>query len=247
MDTELLKRAEDLARRCEKTACVTLTNFLTPAQVFELSSWRPPADCKLIFHGGHEGAERRAAFFLPDYMEEEYFDPGEFIRALHVKAAFGAPGHRDYMGAVLGLGIGREWLGDIVVEGEQAWIFCLPSVENHLLLNLDKVGRYGVKTASVPLSEVPKWEKKLREVTFSVKSPRLDAVVGGMFGLSRSSAAEAVRAGLVTLNYAECTKCDTAVKECDIISLRGRGKGSVLELGGLSRRDRQFIKCGIYI
>ena len=247
MDTELLKRAEDLARRCERTAAVTFTNFLTPAQVYELRSWHPPADCRLLFHGGYGGAERMAAFFLPEYMDEEYFDPSEYIRAVAVKAAFGAPGHRDYMGAVLGLGIGREWLGDIVVEGEQAWIFCLPSVENHLLLNLDKVGRFGVKCAPVALTEVPCREKRMRELTFSVKSPRLDAVVGGMFGLSRSSAAEAVKAGLVSLNYAENTKCDTAVKECDIISLRGRGKGCVLELGGLSRRDRQFIKCGIYI
>ena len=247
MDAELIKRAEDLARRCERTASVTCTNFLTPAQSYELRMWRPAADCRLVFHGGYEGAERVAAFFLPDYMEEEYFDPSEYIRALHVKAAFGDPGHRDYMGAVLGLGIGREWLGDIVAEAGQAWIFCLPSVENHLLLNLDKVGRYGVKTAPVPLSEVPGWEKKMREVTFSVKSPRLDAVVGGMFGLSRSSAAEAVKAGLVSLNYAENTKCDTSVRECDIISLKGKGKGRVLELGGLSRRDRQFIKCGIYI
>lgn len=246
MDDELIRRAEDLMRRAEKTGSVTSTPFLTPAQVYELERWAPTAGAEIVFHGGHDGAERRVAFFLPDYMEPGDFDPWEQLRVLSVTVAFGSPGHRDYMGAVLGLGIKREWIGDIVLEDNKAWIFCLPSVAEHLCASLDKVGRYGVKTALAAPEQLPKWERKLRELTFSVKSPRLDAVAAGMFGMSRSSAAQAVAQGLVSLNYEICQKCDAQVEPGDVISLRGRGKGTVTELGGRSRRDRLFIKCGIY-
>jgi len=248
MDDELIKRAEDLAERCCRTASVTCTGFLTPAECFRLEHWKPrSADCTVILHGGFAGAERKVAFFLPDWMEVEYFDPEEHICALQLTARFGNPGHRDYLGAALGLGIGREWLGDILVDGERAWMLCLPSVQQHLLLNLDKVGRWGVRAEAVPLANVPKQERKLREDTFSVKSLRLDAVCAGMFRLSRTAAAELIGQGMVTLNYSVCIKPDAAVKEGDVLSLRGKGKGTVLDAGSRSsQKGRLFVKTGLY-
>jgi len=249
MDEELIRRAEDLARQSKKTASVTGTRFLTPAQCYELEAWAKHAsDCTVLFRGGHAEAERRVAFFLPDWMDGETFDEGEHLAALSCVARFGSPGHRDYLGAVMGLGIGREWLGDILIDGETAWLICLPSVKQHLLLNLDKVGRWGVKAKEIPLCEIPQQQRRLQEETFSVKSPRLDAVCAGMFHLSRTAAAEAIAAGLVALNYAPCLKCDAAVKEGDLISLRGKGKGIVLDAGGtLSRKGRLFVKTGIFL
>ena len=248
MDEELLRRAEDLASRCERRGTVTNTGFLTPAQCWEIERWRPQgADCTLLLHGGYPEAERKVAFFLPDWMGSEDFDPGEQLCAIQLTARFGSPGHRDYLGAALGLGIGREWLGDILIDGETAWLFCLPSVKAHLLLNLDKVGRWGVKPREIPLDQVPRQERQLKELTFSVKSPRLDAVSAGMFRLSRSAAAEAVSQGLVTLNYSVCLKPDALVRDGDILSLRGKGKGLGLSAGGTeSRKGRLFIRVGFY-
>ena len=88
----------------------------------------------------------------------------------------------------------------------------------------------------------------MKELIFSVKSPRLDAVCAGMFGLSRTAAAEVITQGSVTLNYAICLKCDAQVKEGDILSMRGRGKGVILDAGGaMSRRGRLFVKTGIFL
>ena len=247
MEEELLKRAEDLARRCEKTASVTHTGFLTPAESFVLERWAPHGtDCTVLLRGGAEENERKCAFFLPDWMEADSFDPSEYLCALEITARFGEPGHRDYMGAVLGLGIQREWIGDILVDGSTAYLFCLPSVKEHLLLSLDKVGRYGVKTREIPLSAVPARSRELKELSFTVKSLRLDAVCAGMFSLSRTGAAEAIAQGLVSLNYSECLKPDAPVKEGDVISLRGRGKGFVLEAGEReTRKGRLCVKTGL--
>lgn len=238
--TDILRRALDLAERCERSGMVTSTAFLTPAEQFQIREEWKRRDGKPIFFGGGEDCERQCAFFLPDYMEREDFDGGEYIRCAAFRSYFGAPGHRDYLGAVLALGIGRERIGDIRIRGDQAWIFCLPGVEP-LLLDMERAGRYTVKGSACPLAEVPPEEIRRESVTFTVQSLRLDAVTGGMFRLSRSAAAEQIRLGLVSLNYSVCESVDASVREGDVISLRGKGKGSVTEIGGRSKKDRLFV------
>ena len=211
MEEDLLRRAADLAERCERTATVTSTAFLTPAEQYALTNWVRHRDCTLVLHGGGEACERRAAFFLPFYLTAEDFDPAEHLRAVHFSAPFGAPGHRDYLGAILGLGVRREWVGDILVQDHGAYVFCLPSVAP-ALLELEQVGRTGVKAAAVELAAVPVPERKVRPVTFTVQSARLDAVVSGMFRLSRTSAAAQIRAGAVHLNYTECLRPATCCR-----------------------------------
>ena len=247
MDEELIRRAEDLARRCERSATVTATSFLTPAQAYELDAWAKRAlDCTVLLRGGHAQAERRVAFFLPDWMDAEAFDEGEHICALCAKARFGAPGHRDWLGAALGLGIGREWLGDIIINGSEAHILCLGSVADTLLLDLDHVGRCGVKCCEVSLSGVPPVQLKSRSVTFTVQSARFDTVVGAMFGMSRTAVCKLIEAGAASLNSSVCMKLDAAVEEGDIISLRGYGKGELSAEGGRSRKGRTFWTAKIY-
>ena len=80
-----------------------------------------------------------------------------------------------------------------------------------------------------------------------MKSLRLDAVAGAMFGLSRTAAAEQIRLGLVSLNYLPCERTDAPVKEGDVISLRGRGKGCLAEVGGRSKKDRLFVTAQVYL
>ena len=110
-----------------------------------------------------------------------------------------------------------------------------------LLLDLDRVGRFTVKAAQCPLEEVPEEEIRRETLTFTVQSMRLDAVTGGIFRISRSSAAELIRLGAVSLNYAVCEKSDAPVREGDVISVRGKGKGSVTQMGGRSKKDRVFV------
>ena len=243
---ELLRRAEDLNTRCERTGTLTATTFLTPAERFQLERWAKHTGAKLCFSGGHPDCERTRGFFLPDYMEPDWLPLDEHIKALALTAAFGTPGHRDYLGALLGMGIGREWLGDIWVKENTAVVFCLPSVERHLA-SIDKVGRYTVKVRSLPLGEIAAPERRVKEKVFSVQSPRLDAVAAGLFDLSRSEAARQISAGMVSINYELSEKTDTAVREGDILSLRGKGKGKITAFGGTSRKGRQFVTGEVFL
>lgn len=245
-ELELLKRADELAMRCERSGSITHTAFLSPAEQY-LISRRSYGDAKLCFFGGVNGCERRIGFFLPDYLDEADADFGEYIAAAKIKAGFGEPGHRDYLGALLGLGIKREWIGDIHVEKDTATVFFLPSVKRHITDSLQSVGRFGVRVTELPLCDIPPHVTATKSVCFSVKSMRLDAVCAGLFNLSRSSVSGYIAQGEVSLNYKQCLKCDAAVHEGDVISLRGKGKGIIGTPGGKSRKDRLFLNAEIYI
>ena len=245
LSDEILKRAEDLARRCENRGVPTNTGFLTPAERYALEHDPALRLTNMVFHGGHADAERTIAFFLPDWMEPEALDLSEHIRAIRLTAAFGEPGHRDYMGAILGMGVGREWVGDILVEGHEAIALCQPSVLRHLL-SIDKVGRWGVKAVEIALDEIPVREKRTEERRFTVMSPRLDAVAAGLFHLSRTEVSRQIAAGILQLNYTECLKPDAPVKEGDVLALRGTGKGRIAEIGGSSRKGRVFVTAELY-
>jgi len=245
-NNELLKRAEDLYRRCDRSGTVTMTGFLSPAERYFLEqNLKYRADCRPVFSGGKEECERTVCFFLPDYMEAECFDVSEYIVAMKLTAYFGTPGHRDYMGALLSMGVGREWVGDIWVQDDVAYIFCLPSVQRHLL-SIDKVGRYGVKAEEIALDKIPAPQRQVKEKSFSVMSMRLDAVTAGMFNLSRTEAAKQINLGNVSLNYSVSLKTDMNVKEGDVISLRGAGKGCISGTGGTSKKGRLFVYAEIY-
>ena len=242
----LLRRMADLAARSEKRCEVCISRFLTPAEQAEVRAWSAcGTDCTVVFSGGGAQCERQAAFFLPYYMDADSLDVSEYICAVQLKAGFGEPGHRDYLGALMGLGISREWIGDIRIFGENAYIFCLPSVQSHILSSLDKVGRCGIKTQSIALADVPEPERRVKTVSFTVKSPRLDAVASGMFSISRTECARQIETGAVSLNYSECTRCDAPVKPGDVISVRGSGKGTLKRCGGASRKGRMFAEAEI--
>ncbi len=237
---DLLRRAEDLASRCERSNILCATGFLTPAEQMELRRWAQGRGVDMVFAGGGEDCERTCAFFLPDYLTPETLEVEDTIRSVAFESFFGEPGHRDYLGSVLGQGIRREWVGDIRISGSHAWIFCLKSVESTLSA-MDRVGRYSVRAASCSLAEVPPEDVRREALTFTVQSLRLDAVAAGLFRLSRTAAAREIRLGTVSLNYTPCLRPDAEIREGDILSLRGKGKGTVTEIGGRSRKDRLFV------
>ncbi len=242
----LFKRIDDLFRRCERANVLTSTVFLTPAEQAAADAYakRLPG-CRLLFSGGQEDCERKAAFFLPDYMEVEDFDPAGEISALRIDAYYGAPTHRDYLGALLALGVRREWIGDLRVTGQGAWVFCLPSVAEQLA-GLERAGRVSVKAAVIPLSEVPAPERKRREVHFTVQSPRFDAVLAETFRLSRTQTVKLIAAGAASLNHLPCMKNDAPVSEGDVFSLRGKGKATLAAIGGQSRKGRLFLTVEVW-
>lgn len=239
-NSALLKRAEDLKDRCQRKQIITSTAFLTPREQIDITRFGP------CFFGGFADSERKIAVFLPEWCTEEDFNCEEYLSAIHIQSYFGTPSHRDYLGAIIGLGIERDRIGDIFVSGDSAYVVCLNTVCQFILNELTSVGRESVKLSTICLSDLPVQTKTVSELIFTVKSLRLDSVCSEIFGISRSNAADAIREGLVTLNYIECMKPDSQVHVEDILSLRGKGKGRIKEIGGKSRKDRTFVTAELF-
>lgn len=245
MEHELQRHLMDLAGRCIKLGSPTVSVFLSPAEQAETSMLRLPQGCELQFYGGDAQCERRLAVFFPDYYPAEDINTDRMLAALSIRTG-GEVTHRDILGAVLATGLKRNAIGDIRVFGNRSFLFVLPQVVMVLKLELQKVAKYHAAVEAVPLSLVPELKLSEREISATVMSLRLDAVTAALFSLSRTKAAEQIRAGNVSLNYVACLHCDAELQEGAMISLRGHGKGVLFEIGGNSRKGRTFIKLHRY-
>lgn len=247
-EQELLKRGQDLARQVISKGRPAVTDFLDPASLDMLKlNLARRGEVGMRVDGGYEGAERqRLVLFPPDWPEQQ---ADSQIVCLEIIGSFGdkSPSHRDYLGALLGLGIRREKLGDILVERERALVFADKKVARVILEQLTAVSIWPVTVRQVEKEQIVVPDKSYREIKASVASLRLDAVAAAGFGLSRSKILPFIAAGYVQLNWRECLNPADRVQAGDVISLRGRGRIKVVDAGGTSRRGRTFVLLHRYV
>ena len=146
--------------------------------------------------------------------------------------------HRDYLGAILGLGVKRSVIGDIIVREGGADVVILKEMAEFFERDLASVGRYEVSVSVCGREVLSAAEQKTERIRDTVASLRLDSICAGAFRLARGKAQEAIRQGLVSINGRQCLKPDTEVSENDRISLRGKGKAILSEIGSRTRKDR---------
>lgn len=247
MDENLSAKIRDQVRRCEQKSIATHIGFLDPAQQAQANLvLNTLPGCRFLFSGGYGEAERKFLFFLPDYLDKDFFPLDEYILAYRATCPFNTPTHRDFLGSLLGLGIKRECVGDILVDATGAILILDAKIASFVLNNLEKIGRGGVTLSPLALSDIKPVEEPFREVTATVASTRLDAVASAAFGISRSITADAIRDGSISLNWLACTSPDTILQEADLISWRGHGRARLFSCGGLSKKGRQFISLHVY-
>ena len=236
---------DDLAGKAVKTG-TTASKFLTPSERQSVErAFSRRRDVILTFDGGFDVAERtRAIFTNPDWGE---YSRAEFLTALKISyRKQDTLGHRDILGALMGLGIERDTIGDIINSGQLTVFVCLPELGNYITENLTKAGRVGIEISQISLDELPVIQEKLTEKTDTVASLRLDSILSVAFSVSRSKAAELIAAGIVSLNHQICLHPDKEVSEDALLSVRGFGRAKLMEVGGTSRKGRIFVKIGFY-
>ena len=212
-----------------------------------LSAWGHP---RHVFFGGYPDAERTVCLFLPDWQEEEdaIADPEGPLAALEASFPNGAElSHRDILGSLMGLGITREKLGDILVEGNRCQVLALRDALPILLSQWESAGRWKAKLREISLSELTPKPPQVKTIRDTVAALRLDAVLASGFSTSRSKASQLVSAGRVSVNHRECMKSDRTVEQGDVLSCRGLGKCVVKEVLGQSKKGRIMLVLERYI
>ncbi|MDE6723008.1 MAG: hypothetical protein K2J55_02300 [Eubacterium sp.] len=238
----LEKRFLELADRAEQRYYVTFSDFLNMEEESLLSSLHFNIDYRLF--GGYDGAERCVAAFGYDCEEAEF--PITIIKAEPVSPKFADKlSHRDFLGSLMGLGIKREVLGDIVIADNIGYIFCLNSMAEYIVQELSKVRHTIVKCSMVealPESAVKKPEKE----QMVVASERIDVIVSAVYNFSRSAVKELFIARKIYVNSRLCENFSYIPKETDIISVRGKGRFVYNGVLGTTKKSRNIISVGVY-
>ncbi|MDE6280910.1 MAG: RNA-binding protein [Oscillospiraceae bacterium] len=246
----VLARALDQMERAQNRSIPSATQFLSPAQRAALEPLL--ASCghpRHLFHGGYEGAERTVCVFLPDWQEPEDWLAEDELAA--IEAAYPPTGadltHRDLLGGLMGIGLTREKVGDILVGDTAAQIICLKEAAPIILSQFEQAGRYRLKLKEIPLSALSPAPAEVKLIHDTVAALRLDAVLASGFSLARGKAADLVTTGRVSLNHRECLKPDKPVVQGDVLTCRGLGKCVVKTVGGQSRKGRIIIEMERYL
>lgn len=198
-------------------------------------------DIKCSFLGGIPEAERSRICVSP--FSEIRTTQSEQVCCLVVKGKFPAHTltHRDFLGAVLGLGIRREMVGDVICRGDDtAYIVLNADLGQYVCQNLQEVGRYSIAVNKIELEELDKElpPRRIKEIKGTVPSMRIDVVAGLGFGLSRSKIAPLIKGGQVKVNYQMVHQPSRQVSVGDMISLSGKGRIEVVSSPGETRKGR---------
>lgn len=218
-----IPRIKDKMRIYEKTEQETYTFFLTPVEVQESIAILEQYPCTVS--GGYLEAERRIIVIGNSNAEIS-----KYLTICRVECFQKELNHRSILGSILGLGIKREVIGDIIVNGKMCDVIIMKEIKNFILNNFQKVGSEKVTVKEVGLERIFQIDSKKEERNISIASLRLDVIISGTLGISREKSNSLVNQEKVLVNYLPCNNNSKLIKEGDLISVRGYGRIKITEI-----------------
>ncbi|ACB84901.1 RNA-binding protein [Natranaerobius thermophilus] len=206
------------------------------------------SDVSALFYGGLADAERKKVGIFPKEWNVTPDQLGIEVLELRGNFRFSSISHRDVLGAVMGLGLKRDKIGDIhVMEEEHRLIIAVDeSISQFITQNLTQVKNVSVSAEAMDQEEIPRQQEYTREIKGTVSSLRLDAVASIGFGASRSKMSQLIKAERIKLNWQPTKDPKATVSEGDVISLRGKGRVEISAIGGKSRKGRRHVTLKRY-
>lgn len=248
-------RLEDALSRTARGR-IAVSPFLTPGERKHAERFlrMRGAEKQAVFWGGYAGAERVCLFLVPDFYSELGMMPSagqnpaqalsdsdaDAVTAVRVSGSgFRTLTHRDYLGSLLGLGLERDALGDIAVQNAyEAVVFCTRRIEPFLCSQLQRVGAEPVRCRAYTPDGDFTDGRQYMPISATVASPRLDCVVAALTKLSREDAQNAVRQGLVEVEFEPEERVDRLLCTPAWISIRGYGRFFLRAFDGQTRKGR---------
>ncbi len=251
-ETQIIKaRLKDLAARAYKQNIYTYSNFLNLSELDILEDIKHELSyVDFSTYGGSLMCERQMVGF--GSVEMFGYDgqwPINIVLVEPVLEKFSDElNHRDFLGALMNLGIERSVIGDILVKnGKRAYIFCMDNIARFVADNLNKIRHTNVKCTILPIGqELEDLKPQLVDLSFIVAAPRFDAIVAAATKLSRSEAVNLFRAKKITLNGRINENNSMVLKDGDIFSVRGYGKFQFCGTGGETRKGKIYVHLKQY-
>lgn len=255
MDKEnqmFLRHLQDLAELCYQREMPVYTDFLNlHEQTVFLSALSEFSHVHVCLDGGYETAERKIVCFLP--VSGKVWEKGDKrhlpvipVRIASAAGKFTVPcSHRDYLGAVLNLGIERNKIGDILVGNGFAYVLCIRKMADYLMSGLTSVRRNPVRCEVASFDDL-EGTISFTTITGSIASLRMDALLALFLKTSRSKASECLEEEKVFLNGKLCLSNTAEPKAGDIISVRGTGKFVFDGVLSSTKKGRQMVQARKY-
>ncbi|XP_057970778.1 uncharacterized protein LOC131159661 isoform X2 [Malania oleifera] len=233
---EDVKLILDMAKRASSRREVFHTDFLTPPVLKEsLLVLEKLSDVKALAQGGYPQAERcRLSVGHPEAL----MSAPDIVAGLIITGnfVFQPCSHGDFLGAILGTGIAREKIGDIILQGQKgAQILVVPELVEFLLSSLDKVGNVPVTCRKIPLPAIEYEPPRTKSFKTIEASLRVDAIASAGFKISRSKLVDLISNGDVRINWTMVTKNGTILKTGDIVSVSGKGRLKIGEINSTKK------------
>lgn len=243
----LTARISDLFDLCDKYSAARFSSFLDGGELAVIEdNVEFPYGFNTMLWGGYENAEHKIIGVFPEWSEPaaEAFP----ISLLYIKNNGRKElSHRDYLGALMSLGIERSKMGDIVISGaSDAYVFAAEDITAYICDNLTKVGSCGVSITR--LNELPEEAApKMQDFDAVCASMRADAVVGAVCNISRQESSKLINGGAVKINHRLFENGAKTLEEGCLISVRGYGRFIVKNIGNATRKGRLHITISKYI
>lgn len=195
--------------------------------------------------GGYGEAERCRLIIYPDYYRPDDLETCVSLLEITLSESDLLLSHRDYLGALLGQGIKRGFIGDIIpfAGGGQAFV---AAEGKDCLLGLNEVNKFRATIHEIPPYQVKVSQQPVRTVEATVASLRLDAVLSTGLGTGRKGAVELVRADKVRVNWRHISQPSFQVQQGDVITVRGKGRLEIAVAGGQTKKGRTRITLKKY-
>ena len=246
----LIKRFHDLADAAYNRGITTFSDYLNLNEISHLNTiLKDISYVKVVLNGGYPLAERLIAAFVPDAFLTEGEQPDYPVTILQISPLnqkFAEKlTHRDFLGAILNLGIDRTKIGDILVKESAAYIFVHNSMKEFLKRELTRIKHTSIKIEET--TEIEEISPEFLHMEGSVSSERIDAVIAFAFSASRSALSGLAAAEKVFLNGKVCYSNSQPLKQGDIVSVRGFGKFVYGGMISTTKKGRCYIVLDKYI
>lgn len=242
------KRLLDLAKMAANREICTYADFLNLNEITIFHSMKQELpDVNYELFGGFLGAERKILCFYGDNSVKAFSGYITCVRIVPINKKFSDDlNHRDFLGAIMNLGIERSLIGDILVKEREGYVFLKSSIAPFIIENLSKIKHTSVR-CEVAEEDTPEIKPNFEPIRGTIASPRLDAIIALAFKTSRNSILSLISGGKVYVDGRLIESNSYILKEEETVSVRGHGKFIYKGLENQTKKGRYYVSLLKYI
>lgn len=241
-----VEQVNDWITQVDQNYTPVLTNFLDPRQAFIVQTLVGQNGTVLMDRfGGYDHVERVRTMLYPDYYQVQNDDFELTLVQINYPVKFSKLSHGQILGSLMGIGLKREFFGDIITDGVNWQFFIQKDKFNYLQVQLDRVGSVKITLSEIPFTKKNESKDLWKTDQITASSLRLDTVISSVFKVSRQQSKVLIETNKVKVNWVVVNKLDFMLEQFDVISVRGFGRLQVQKIMGKTKKDKMRLEVGV--